>query len=207
MSAAKRKLTRAERKQIAAAIARAKSANKFSAQATIPYLEMYPDGICHVTGKTYSKAVRFDDLTYRLAQPETKDRIFSDWCDFHNSFDPSVHFQISCMNLSTDLTPYQERLRIPRQQNDCDKLGAELENVMLAQFSKGNNGLLKSRYVVFSVEADSPKQAKPRLELIETDVLRSFKKLGTKAYSMDGKERLTLLHNIFHMDTREQLPI
>ena len=166
---------------------------------------MYPDGICHVTGKTYSKAVRFDDLTYRLAQPETKDRIFSDWCDFHNSFDPSVHFQISCMNLSTDLTPYQDRLRIPRQQNDCDKLGAELENVMLAQFSKGNNGLLKSRYVVFSVEVDSPKQAKPRLELIETDVLRSFKKLGTKAYSMDGKERLTLLHNIFHMDTREQL--
>ena len=76
---------------------------------------------------------------------------------------------------------------------------------MLAQFSKGNNGLLKSRYVVFSVEADSPKQAKPRLELIETDVLRSFKRLGTKAYSMDGKERLTLLHNIFHMDTREQL--
>ena len=76
---------------------------------------------------------------------------------------------------------------------------------MLAQFSKGNNGLLKSRYVVFSIEADSPKQAKPRLELIETDVLRSFKRLGTKAYSMDGKERLTLLHNIFHMDTREQL--
>ena len=67
MSALKRKLTRAERKQIAAAIARAKSTNKFSAQATIPYLEMFPDGICHVTGKTYSKSVRFDDLTYRLA--------------------------------------------------------------------------------------------------------------------------------------------
>lgn len=88
MSAAKRKLTRAERKQIAAAIARAKSANKFSAQATIPYLEMYPDGICHVTGKTYSKAVRFDDLTYRLAQPETKDRIFSDYA---TSITLSIH--------------------------------------------------------------------------------------------------------------------
>ena len=69
LSALKRKLTRAERKQIAAVIARAKSTNKFSAQATIPYLEMFPDGICHVTGKTYSKSVRFDDLTYRLAQP------------------------------------------------------------------------------------------------------------------------------------------
>ena len=160
---------------------------------------MFPDGICHVTGKTYSKAVRFDDLTYRLAQPETKDRIFSDWCDFYNSFDPSVHFQISCMNLSTDLTPYQERLRIPRQQNDCDELGKELENVMLAQFSKGNNGLLRSRYVVFSVEADSPKQAKPRLELIETDVLRSFKRLGTKAYSMDGKARLSFFSDKYDL--------
>ena len=117
---------------------------------------MFPDGICHVTGKTYSKAVRFDDLTYRLAQPETKDRIFSDWCDFHNSFDPSVHFQISCMNLSTDLTPYQERLHIPRQQNDCDELGKELENVMLAQFSKGNNGLLKTYVESFLMKDGMP---------------------------------------------------
>ena len=52
----KRKLTRAEKKEIAAVIQAAKGDGKpRTAQQTIPYLQMYPDGICRVTEKKYSK--------------------------------------------------------------------------------------------------------------------------------------------------------
>ena len=48
----KRKLTRAEKKEIAALIRKAKGDGKpHTAQQTIPYLQMYPDGICKVTEK------------------------------------------------------------------------------------------------------------------------------------------------------------
>ena len=67
----KRKLTRAEKKEIAAVIQAAKGDGKpHTAQQTIPYLQMYPDGICRVTEKKYSKSLVFEDINYQLAQAD-----------------------------------------------------------------------------------------------------------------------------------------
>ena len=65
----KRKLTRAEKKEIAAVIQAAKGDGKpRTAQQTIPYLQMYPDGICRVTEKKYSKSLVFEDINYPVRQ-------------------------------------------------------------------------------------------------------------------------------------------
>ena len=72
------------------------------------------------------------------------------------------------------------------------------------QLARGNNGLIKTKYLTFGINADSIKAAKPRLERIETDILNNFKRLGVAARTLDGKERLFQLHAVFHMD--EQLP-
>ena len=73
----KRKLTRAEKKEIAAVIQAAKGDGKpRTAQQTIPYLQMYPDGICRVTEKKYSKSLVFEDINYQLAQADDKTAIF-----------------------------------------------------------------------------------------------------------------------------------
>ena len=81
-----RKLSRAERKQIAAAIARAHPQGKkhISAQDSIPYLRMLPDGICQVTSTYYTKSVSFQDINYQLSQNDDKTAIFDGWCDFLN---------------------------------------------------------------------------------------------------------------------------
>ena len=69
----KRKVTRAEKKEIAAVIQAAKGDGKpHTAQQTIPYLQMYPDGICRVTEKKYSKSLVFEDINYQLAQADDK---------------------------------------------------------------------------------------------------------------------------------------
>ena len=65
-----------------------------TAQQTIPYLAMYPDGICKVTEKRYSKCVVFEDINYQLAQADDKTAIFENWCDFLNYFDASVSVQL-----------------------------------------------------------------------------------------------------------------
>ena len=95
----RRKLTRAEKKEIAALIRAAKGDGKaHTAQQTIPYLAMYPDGICKVTEKKYSKSIAYDDINYQLAQADDKTAIFENWCDFLNYFDASVNVQLSFIN-------------------------------------------------------------------------------------------------------------
>ena len=197
-----KKLTRAERKQIEAAVARAHRTNKKekSAQDSIPYERMWPDGICLLPNGCYTKTVRFQDINYQLSQNEDKTAIFEGWCDFLNYFDSSIRFQLSFLNLAASKETFSRAISIPPQGDDFDAIRAEYTAMLQNQMERGNNGLVKTKYLTFSVQAEDIRIAKPRLERIEIDVLNQLKHLGVAAEALDGKERLAQLHAIFHMD-------
>ena len=198
-AAAKHKLTRAEKKQIAAVIQAAKGDGKpHTAQQTIPYLTMYPDGICRVTETRYSKSLAFEDINYQLAQPDDKTAIFENWCDFLNYFDASVSFQLSFINQGAREDEAERQIDIPPQDDAFNSIRTEYADMLKNQLAKGNNGLVKAKYITFSVEADSFNAAKARLSRIETDVLNNFKALGVSAHPQTGYERLQVMHGIFH---------
>ena len=195
----KRKLTRAEKKEIAAVIQAANGDGKpHTAQQTIPYLQMYPDGICRVTEKKYSKSLVFEDINYQLAQADDKTAIFENWCDFLNYFDASVSVQLSFINQGARKEKAQAAIEIPAQDDAFNSIRKEYADMLKNQLEKGNNGLEKCKYITFSIEADNLAAAKARLSRIETDVLNNFKVLGAAARPMNGQERLNVLHGIFH---------
>ena len=203
---ARRKLSRAEKKQIEAAIARANRTDRKekSAQDSIPYERMWPDGICRVSECHYTKTIQFQDINYQLSQNEDKSAIFDGWCDFLNYFDSSISFQLSFLNLAASKETFASAISIPPQEDDFDSIRAEYTQMLQNQLAKGNNGLIKTKYLTFGIDADNIRSAKPRLERIETDILNNFKRLGVSAEVLDGMARLAQLHGIFHMD--EQVP-
>ena len=195
----RRKLTRTEKKEIAALIRAAKGDGKaHTAQQTIPYLAMYPDGICKVTEKKYSKSIAYDDINYQLAQADDKTAIFENWCDFLNYFDATVSVQLSFINRGTRSGDAEEVVAIPAQNDAFNSIRTEYADMLKHQLAKGNNGFVKSKYITFSVEADNLNAAKARLARIETDILNNFKVLGAAARPMTGYERLEALHSVFH---------
>ena len=202
----KKRLSRADRRQIEAAIARANRTDRKekSAQDSIPYERMWPDGICRVADGHYTKTIQFQDINYQLSQNEDKAAIFEGWCDFLNYFDSSIQFQLSFLNLAASEETFARAINIPLQGDDFDSIRVEYMTMLQNQLAKGNNGLIKTKYLTFGVDADSLKAAKPRLERIKTDILNNFKRVGVAAESLDGKARLAQLHGIFHMD--EQVP-
>ncbi|RGJ47120.1 conjugal transfer protein TraE [Eubacterium sp. TM06-47] len=201
-----KKLSRADRKQIETAIARTNRTDRKekSAQDSIPYERMWPDGICRVADGHYTKTIQFQDINYQLSQNEDKTAIFEGWCDFLNYFDSSIQFQMSFLNLAASEETFAHAINIPLQGDDFDSIRVEYMTMLQNQLAKGNNGLIKTKYLTFGIDADSLKAAKPRLERIETDILNNFKRLGVAAETLDGKARLAQLHGIFHMD--EQVP-
>lgn len=201
-----RKLSREERNRIESAIARAKRDSKVpaTAQQTIPYLRMHPDGICQATDALYTKTIQFQDINYQLAQNEDKTAIFEGWCDFLNYFDSSIRFQFSFLNLSASIEEFEQSILIPDQNDDFDDIREEYANMLRGQLAKGNNGLSKTKFITFGIEAENLRTAKPRLERIENDLLNSFKRLGVAADPLSGKDRLKLLHSIYHLDGQER---
>jgi hypothetical protein len=196
---AKRKLTRSEKKQIAAAIRQAKGDGKaHTAQQTIPYINLYPDGICRITEKKYSKSIVYEDINYQLAQADDKTAIFENWCDFLNYFDASVSVQLSFINQGTQREEAEKAINIPAQEDAFNSIRTEYGDMLKSQLSKGNNGLVKHKYITFSIEADNMSAAKSRLSRIETDILNNFKVLGVSARPQTGYERLQTMHGVFH---------
>ena len=195
----KRKLSRAEKKQIEALIRNAKGDGKaHTAQQSIPYLAMYPDGICKVTEKKYSKSIAFEDINYQLAGSDDKTAIFENWCDFLNYFDASVSVQLSFINQGTRQEQAEQAIHIPEQNDAFNSIRNEYTDMLKNQLAKGNNGLVKQKYITFSIEADNLAAAKSRLARLETDILNNFKVLGVSAHPLNGAERLKVLHGVFH---------
>ena len=141
------KLTRAEKKEIQAVIRKYKGDGKpHSAQASIPYEAMYQDGVCRVTPRTFSKCIEFTDISYQLAQADTKTAIFENLCDLYNYLDASIHVQFSFINRKIDPKQYAKSFEIRAQGDDFDDIRSEYSGVLQDQLVNGNNGLMKRKF-------------------------------------------------------------
>lgn len=177
---------------------------EITAQDSIPFERMFKDGICRVTADYYTKTIEFADVNYQLAQQEDKSEIFSEWCSFLNFFDSSVSFQLSFLNTAVDAANFEKKIAIRHQQDGFDDVRDEYTGILLHQMQAGNNGLIKSKFLTFGIKAKSIKEAKPRLQHIEIDILNNFKQLGVAAKVLNGEQRLKLMHGMFHMGSDER---
>ena len=130
-------LTRKQLSFIRELIARAKGEHKkeITAQDTIPYVRMWPDGTCKVPGNCYTRTIEFQDINYQLSQNEDKSAIFDSWCDFLNYFDSSVGFQFTYMKQEALAGVFSDRIKILKRDDDFNRIGGGYGNGLLLQMS------------------------------------------------------------------------
>ncbi len=95
---------------------------------------------------------------------------------------------------------FEESIVIAPQEDNFNSIREEYSEMLRKQLSKGNNGVVKRKFITFGVHGDSYKKVKPRLERLELDIFSNLKKLGVRSEALDGKARLELFHNILHMN-------
>lgn len=161
---------------------------------------MYPDGLCRLNEKSYSKCIEFEDINYQLAGADDKTATFESLCDFYNYYDASIGIQLSLISRYASKEDFEQSIEIPPQGDDFDPIRAEYTSMLGGQLSRGNNGLVKTKFLTLTIEADNIQAARSRLARIETDSLNHFKVMGAAARVLNGKQRLAFLHGIFHPD-------
>ena len=168
-----------------------------TAQQTLPYREMYRDGVCRVEDRYYTKTIEYEDINYQLAQTEDQAAIFDGWSACLNYFDSSLPFQLSFLNhRSRPGSRYS--VNIPMQEDDYNSVRREYVEMLENQIAKSNNGIVRTKLLTFGVNVDDLSTARARLERVEADICGNFKKLGVKCRSLSGLERLELLHGQLH---------
>lgn len=171
---------------------------------TIPFDQIYPDGLCRIENNFYSRMVQFYDINYQLAQNDEKQHIFGEYCQFLNYFDETIHFQFCFINQRVDMEEYKKVITIPEQDDEFNVVRREYATYLRNQLEKGNNGIVKSKYLIFGIEARDRKQAVSRLAKIESDVINKFKLLGCKCVPVNGLERLRIMHDYLNQDSLEK---
>ena len=193
-------LTPKQNKQIQAAIRKRKPTGPpRTAQQSIPLQRMFEDGTCRVRSNYYTRTIQYQDINYQLSEQEDKTAIFEEWCSFLNFFDSSVCAEFSFIDMAADAESFENSIRIPLRQDGFDDIRVEYSQMLKKQLAQGNNGLSKSKYLTFGIESPSMRQAKPRLDHLQNDIINNFRRLGVVAKVLDGKERLHVMHDMFHM--------
>ena len=180
----------------------AKGRAGLSAQQTIPYIAMHPDGVCQLPGGIYTKTVEYEDINYSVASTEDQTAIFGGWSSFLNYFDSSLPFQLSFINRrSRDRSRY--KVNIPPAEDHFNSVREEFTSMLKNQIAKSNNGIERTKYITFGLPAEGVAEARPRLERVEADVMGNLHRLGVQSEPLSGRDRLALLHSQMHPGNRE----
>lgn len=186
-----------------------KRAKTKSTQATLNYKKVYPNGICYLGDGTYSKMVRFSDISYQLSQDETKQLIFSQYSSLLNSFDSNVHIQLNFINyrLKENIMDEIKDISKGHSEIEIEKYREEYFHFLNEQTKKGSNGIIRNKYLTFTIKDEKYESAIRRLESIESGIASHFNTMGVITESVNGIERLSIINELLNGDTKHYLDL
>ena len=153
------------------------SGKQISTQQTITFDKMYHDGICKVRKNNYTKMIEFYDLNYVLLDEEERADILGLYSQLINYFDPSISFQIFLFNRHVNEETLAAQFDIAAQGDKFDDIREEFSDMLKNLSAKGNNGVIKSKYLIFGIEAENLKEARQRFISIEADIIKNLRNL------------------------------
>ena len=148
-----------------------------SAQQTIPYREMLKDGICRVQDNYYTKTIEYEDINYAVASSDDQATIFDSYSGFLNYFDSALPFQLSFVN-HRSRPENRYSVNIPMKHDENDSIRGEFVGMLDNLIARSNNGIMRSKYITFGINAEGIQAARPRLERVEADIMGNYKRLG-----------------------------
>jgi len=167
-------------------------------QETLNFKKMYSNGVIQIDKNTFSKSIRFSDVGYQLSKDEDKTRIFSMYCSLLNWFDPQVKFQFSFINQKMEKKAYIDRSMIDNEDEKLKKLQEEYFDFIETQREKGNNGIVRDKYLTVTINDETYENAVRRLEGVTKNVSELLRRLGAGTHELNGVERLAVLNNFLN---------
>lgn len=172
--------------------------NKNTVQKTFPFYTITKDGIMILENNFYSKMIKYEDINYKLSQDGDKHIILEKYFSLLNHFDNTIDVQLFFFN-ETEGKHYYENKILNKYNNDkFDTFKKELNETMLSRLKNQQNGVLRKKYIIITVQEKNLSLAKRKLGTIENSIIHKLKLLGSHSNSVNGEERIDLLNKILN---------
>lgn len=167
-----------------------------------------------MTDNIYNKMIRFSDISYQLSQDEIKQRIFAQYSTLLNMFDSNVNIQFCFINyrIPTGDSNEDEILKEIEERSDVtaddyETLKQEYFSFLEEQRQKGNNGIIRNKYLIFSVRDQSYESAVRRLANIQSSIQSHFRAMGVGIEELNGIERLSIINYLLNGSSEHYVDI
>lgn len=173
-----------------------------SIQETIEILKVAENGIFEVARNRFSKCYRFSDINYTTTGDEEQESIALLYCKFLNSLD--CNYKITVNNKNRNMTALRKDVLIPYQADGKDELRKAYNEVMEAKIIEGKQGIEQELYLTITIERKNFEEAKAQFATIEANLRKRFGELGSELHTLNGNERLKILHDYYQLGREEQ---
>ncbi|MCI7097865.1 MAG: DUF87 domain-containing protein [Lachnospiraceae bacterium] len=182
-----------------------KSMLSTSAQS-IPYLQVYANGIIEVEAGVFSKSYRIPEMNFINASDKVQKRIVLAYSRFLSSFDESVTVQMTLFNRTIDIEEFQERVFFKMKPDGLNDYREELNNVILEKMTKAKNNLRTEKIMTVTLEANEIAQAVELFDQIDDSISMNMQMITeSDAEPLTIYERLEILNSIYNPDSAKPL--
>ena len=181
-----------------------------NSEETFPIINIYRDGLCELIDNKWSKTIEFFDVTYQLLPDDAKVDILERYSELLNSFPDDVKVQFSFVNQKINMNDFKDAITISRKPYldvRFEHLRKEYSEILRTQFEKGNNSIIKRKFITFTVTAKTIKEARQKLDQVEMSTLSNLNRLEVRGYVLNGEERLKLLASVFTNSSEKNIKV
>ena len=168
----------------------------------IGYNAMYKDGICEVERGLFSQTVSFDDISYQSAREESKESIFSAYCQLFDSFGADSALQLTIVNSPIPADEIGRRSFFEEGDPVTGRYAAEYNRILNDKMREGISNLVRRRYLTFSVGAKDVESAVPKLARVRSSVSGALSRVRCGCTPLNGEERLRAVAEILRPGRR-----
>lgn len=168
-------------------------------QDTIPYKNMYENGICEIDDGIFSKSYLLEDVNFKIATPEEQESIFLKFGDLINSFDQNVKAQITVYNRCADNTQIEGHVLIKARKDNLNDIREEYNEMLKEKMAEGRNNITHEKYLTLTIEALDIKDAITTFARLDSEVNDLVKRInGTSTDPVSTEDRLSILYDIYN---------
>jgi len=168
-----------------------------STQQTIPFIADYAEGLFEATPNKYNKMYAIKDINYKTSKQDKKEDIFVRLGEFYNYFSEDVRVQVVIDNRFVSKDEQEKKLLYSLTGDDFDGHRKEYNNILRRQLAAGKNDIQTEKFVLVTIDANSPIDAILRFHKIDAEVLDNLRKIGSDGEVLTTTERLSYYHDKF----------
>ena len=177
------------------------SASRVTINNSIPYLNVYKNGIMKVDKNKYSKSYKIPSVNFKTEKGESQDKIADNYSEFIGSFEPGVDIEVTLYNKTINVDDFKQKIFLEMKADNLNAYREEYNDMLVEKMKAAKNNLHTETILTVTVMANDIVEASDKFEQIDLmvdDNMIQITKLPAKPINIE--ERLELLNTIYNQD-------